>query len=74
MVNINLYSDAEDAGRFDNMAKYAQNLGSVNIKPTPRMGSGTEFRALLAAGDMRRAFALMPQGVDKNMVWNVLTR
>jgi len=72
-ITVNLYSDEEDAGRFDNIAKYGEHLAGINIRPTPRLGSGTEFRTLLAAGDARRAWALMPQGVDKNMVWNILT-
>ena len=72
-ITVNLYSDVEDAGRYDNIAKYAENLAKVNIRPTPRLGSGTEFRTYLHSGDMRRAWELMPQGVDKNMVWNILT-
>jgi nicotinic acid mononucleotide adenylyltransferase len=72
-IIVNLYSDAEDAGRFDNIAKYGEHLAGVIIRPTPRLGSGTEFRQFLQTGDARRAWALMPQGVDKNMVWNILT-
>ena len=71
-IMVNLYSDIEDAGRYSNMAKFSTNLAKVNIKPTPRLGSGTEFRTYLANGDMRRAWALIPNGVDKSAVWNVL--
>jgi len=71
-ITVNLYSDAEDASRYSNMAKFSDHLKAVNIKPTPRLGSGTQFREYLAKGEMHRAFELMPSGVDKAAVWNIL--
>ena len=73
LIYVNLYTDVEDAGRYKNMEKYSNNLAGLELKPTPRLGSGTEFRAFLAANDKQRAFALLPNGVDKAAVWNILT-
>ena len=72
-ITVNLYSDVEDAGRYDNMAKFSDHLKAVNIKPTPRLGSGTQFRTYLANGEMRRAFEMIPNGVDKAAIWHILT-
>lgn len=71
-ITVNLYTDADEAGRYNNIGKYSTNLKKLEIKPTPRLGSGTEFRAYLDAGDKYSAFKLMPTGVDKEAVWRVL--
>jgi len=71
-ITVNLYTDADEAGRYSNIGKYSTNLKKLEIKPTPRLGSGTEFRAYLDAGDKYSAFKLMPTGVDKEAVWRVL--
>lgn len=72
-ITVNLYTDPEEAGRYSNMPKYASNLKGFEIKPTPRVASGTEFRALLASGKKYDAFRLLPQGVDKEAIWRILT-
>jgi len=72
-IEVKLYTDADDAGRYDRIKTYGEYLAAIDIKPTPRLGSGTDFRTYLQNGDMRRAWELIPQGVDKNMVWNILT-
>ncbi len=72
-IIVNLYADAEDSARYGNMEKYSDNLKAVNIVPTPRLASGTEFRALLSAGNKYDVFKLLPQGVDKEAVWKILT-
>lgn len=71
-ITVNLYTDADDASRYKNMDKYSNNLKKIDIKFTPRVASGTEFRALIDAGKKYEAFKLMPQGVDKEAVWRVL--
>ena len=72
-IFVNLYTDVEDSGRYSNMPKYTTNLKGFEITPTPRVASGTEFRALLASGKKYDAFRLLPQGVDKEAVWRILT-
>jgi len=73
LVKVNLYTDEADANRYDTIAKYSEHLAGVELRPTPRLGSGTEFRTYLQNGDMRRAWELIPNGVDKAMVWKILT-
>ena len=72
-ITINLYTDVEDSSRYKYMDKYSQNLKKIEIKPTPRVTSGTHFRALIDAGNKYEAFKLMPHGVDKEAVWRILT-
>lgn len=71
-ITINLYTDIDEASRYKNIERYSTNLKKVEIKPTPRVASGTEFRAYLDAGDKYSAFRLLPTGVDKEAVWKTL--
>jgi hypothetical protein len=71
-ITVKLYTDVDEAGRYNNIEKYSGNLKKIEIKPTPRLASGTEFRAYLDAGDKYSAFKLLPTGVDKEAVWRVL--
>jgi len=71
-IVVNLYTDVDEAARYKNIEKYASNLKKIEIKPTPRLASGTEFRAYLDVGDKYSAFRLMPTGVDKEAIWRVL--
>lgn len=71
-IKVNLYTDIDHTVRYKTIDKYANNLKKVEIKPTPRLASGTEFRAYLAAGNKNGAFELMPRGVDKEAVWRIL--
>jgi len=49
------------------------NVGKIEIVPIPRSASGTDFRNLLAAGDIKSVMNLIPQGVDKSMYLKILT-
>jgi len=71
-IIINLYTDIDEAARYKGIEKYSSNLKKIEIKPTPRLASGTEFRAYLEAGDKYSAFKLIPDGVDKEAVWKTL--
>lgn len=71
-ITVNLYTDTEDSGRYRNMQKYSENLAGLNLIPTPRLGSGTQFRAYLAAGSKQEIFNMLPQGIDKEAVWRIL--
>lgn len=79
-----LYSDPIDVeqnfqARF--LEKYCGRLyetGHVRLRPVDRSStvevSGTRMREFLAAGDKENFTKFLPQGVDKDLVWDVLRK
>lgn len=72
-ISVNLYTDIDDVNRYDRMDKYSNNLHSLNIKHTPRIGSGTTLRADIKSRNKQRVYNSLPTDVDKDAVWNILT-
>ncbi len=73
------YADQEDLDKnFPEvkMAKYFPRLSSeglVQRSPTARLFSGTKMRELLAKGNAKGFKAMLPDGIDKEAVWELLS-
>lgn len=72
------YSDQEDLdSNFSDksMEKYfprLTSLGLIEKHPTKRFFSGTKMRELLAANKAKEFKNMLPDGVDKEMIWDIL--
>jgi hypothetical protein len=75
---INLYADQEDLNTNfspDKMKKYLPRLISKNLvfwRPTERIFSGTKMRQLLASDDSENFKKMLPDGTDKDLIWDLL--
>lgn len=76
-----IYSDADDAGRFDDahLEKYAPNLystGLVSRRPVTRTStvniSGTKMREFIETGDKASFLKYVPAGIDGDAAWSTL--
>ena len=73
------YADQEDLDKNfpeAKMSKYFPRLsaeGLVLREPTPRLFSGTKMRQFLANGDERGFKSMLPDGVDGDAVWELLS-
>lgn len=74
-----IYSDTEDANRFDALHKYAGNMvanGQIKLRAVERPStvnvSGTQMRQWLASGDQSNFIAHLPRGIDGEAVWSLL--
>jgi hypothetical protein len=73
------YADQEDLDKnFPEvkMVKYFPRLASeglVQRSPTARLFSGTKMRELLAKGNAKGFKAMLPDGIDKDAVWELLS-
>ena len=73
------YADDEDLAKIfpeDKMSKYVPNLGAkgrVEGRITQRLFSGTKMRQMLGAGDVFGFKKMLPDGIDKELVWDLLS-
>lgn len=78
-AQIVFYADQEDLDKnFPEvkMAKYFPRLeadGLIHRSPTVRIFSGTKMRQFLASGDSKGFKSMLPDGIDKEAVWELLS-
>jgi hypothetical protein len=78
-VIVVFYADQEDLDKNfpeAKMSKYFPRLASeglVQRSPTARLFSGTKMRQFLASGDAKGFKSMLPDGVDKEAVWELLS-
>lgn len=73
-ITVNLYCDQDEMDRYDRMTDYSSNLKAVNKIPTPRVCSATQLREALRLRNKKAVFAFLPEHVNRNQIWNILTR
>lgn len=77
-ANIIFYADPEDLDKNfpeSRMLKYFPRLSSKNLikrEPTARLFSGTKMRDFLAKGNSKGFKSMLPDGVDKEAIWELL--
>ena len=79
-----IYSDPEDMENNypeNSLTKYAKNLylnGQIVLVPTERTStvniSGTQMRQFLQACDKDSFLSMLPQGVNKEEIWKILSK
>jgi hypothetical protein len=73
------YADQEDLDKNfpeAKMSKYFPRLESDGLilrEPTARLFSGTKMRQYLASGDEKGFKSMLPDGIDKKAVWDLLS-
>jgi hypothetical protein len=78
-AEIVFYADQEDLDKnFPEvkMAKYFPRLeadGLIHRSATARLFSGTKMRQFLASGDSAGFMSMLPDGIDKEAVWELLS-
>lgn len=78
-VEIVFYADQEDLDKNfpeAKMPKYFPRLaaeGLIKRSPTARLFSGTKMRQFLAIGDSKGFMSMLPDGIDKLAVWELLS-
>jgi hypothetical protein len=78
-VEVVFYADQEDLDKnFPDakMTKYFPRLaaeGLIQRSPTARLFSGTKMRQFLANGDSKGFESMLPDGIDKEAVWELLS-
>jgi cytidyltransferase-like protein len=79
-IDLTVYALAEDLIRFGSVEKWKGNLGSVTRTETARPDfgngqkvSGTLMREFVKAGDKLNFVKGLPDGVDKDRVWEIVT-
>ncbi len=79
-IDLTVYALAEDLIRFGSVEKWKGNLGSVSKQETARPDfgdgkkvSGTLMREFVKAGDKMNFIKGLPDGVDKDLVWAIVT-
>lgn len=73
-VDVFLYADKDDMGRYSRMAEYSSNLHDIVLRETARLQSARDFRKVINESTVKEWREFIPEEVDVDKVIDIIAR